>query len=935
MARLGALDADATGDDPFDAINQLHMASGADEAQMSRWRCRQVVGMLRPQQAVCWSSFDDEPQQTACVAPSVRSQELEGAPADGVATIEMASARKTQTGATTPRSADLSGTKTASPHVEYRPDIDGLRAIAVLSVIAYHMEKSWLPGGFTGVDIFFVISGYVVSGSLLRTKGETGLGRMLLSFYARRVKRLTPALVAMVTLSSLSMSILLPPRTRGLDEFYLCAQLALLGTANMHFASMPTGYFDEGQRGLEHNPYTHTWSLGVEEQFYLIFPLLIAVSHGRRVQRSGLSLPAFIPPAAVLVITLGVSLGVSYSLSSANPTLAFYCLPSRFWQLMCGALLLEVERCNKGGVRITTRALLALAELTVLVLGAVALMLTRGTHDFPIPWSFFAVLAALGAIALGSLPRTEYCRGVPAPLLTCALSARPCAYVGRLSYPLYLFHWPIFVLCRWTTGLDRPLTRVAALGATLVCALATYHGLESCFRKWRPSKPFHVFALLLPTIGLLELLLGSLRGPFFGRLYLDDDAYDALRFFFPPSPPTLPPLPFMPPPPPPNVPPPPPSPPPPSPPPPPPPPPPLPPPPVWPLGFPGLPPPPPAPPRPPPPPTPLPPSPAPPPPAVLPPSPPPPWPPAPSCACNSVQHPTLHVPTSTDASTTTECFTPTAISNEPLLAATTTDAAFHHTPGTIWQNPCFMDSPTIDVANRFVPECMRPDRAARGGPSRALFLVGDSHAAMTVNGLQRAVEGVFSLAWVAIGHNCALDYEGGYHSDDQGIDCGFWVRTVMRELEQNLLAADVVVYRLYGDHYRSRTNDFVREVLQPLVSTKQAKLLLVGDGPKLKERATYCLPARFASNALERCDTPNDQATWGSLDTVLQSYAQLHSDVFFFPLADLFCESSRCRATIPGTNTFWAFDEHHWTAAGGMYLWPFWCSFFAAQDWFR
>jgi hypothetical protein len=118
------------------------------------------------------------------------------------------------------------------------------------------------------------------------------------------------------------------------------------------------------------------------------------------------------------------------------------------------------------------------------------------------------------------------------------------------------------------------------------------------------------------------------------------------------------------------------------------------------------------------------------------------------------------------------------------------------------------------------------------------------------------------------------------------------------------------------------------------VSTKQAKLLLVGDGPKLKERATYCLPARFASNALERCDTPNDQATWGNLDTVLRGYAQLHSDVFFFPLTGLFCESSRCRATIPGTNTFWAFDEHHWTAAGGMYLWPFWCSFFAAQNWF-
>ena len=159
---------------------------------------------------------------------------------------------------------------------EYRADVDGMRTVAVVAVIIYHMESTWLPGGFVGVDIFFVISGYVVTGSLLSK--EQGVGGLLLGFYARRVKRLTPALAAMVLIVSVALSWVLPPRTRGMPSFYEAAQYALVGWSNVHFASIPRGgYFDDAGGGLALNPFTHTWSLGVEEQFYLLFPLLVAV----------------------------------------------------------------------------------------------------------------------------------------------------------------------------------------------------------------------------------------------------------------------------------------------------------------------------------------------------------------------------------------------------------------------------------------------------------------------------------------------------------------------------------------------------------------------------------------------------------------------------------------------------------------------------------
>ena len=155
------------------------------------------------------------------------------------------------------------GTKVGQ-HAAYRVDIDGLRAVAVMAVIVYHVDHAWLPGGFTGVDVFFVISGYVVSGSLLAKQSQSVVAQIA-AFYSRRVKRLAPALLAMVFCTSLAVSLFVPPTTPTLSQYYTTGMAALLGTTNVYFVTRASGggYFDEGAAALEYNPYTHTWSLGV------------------------------------------------------------------------------------------------------------------------------------------------------------------------------------------------------------------------------------------------------------------------------------------------------------------------------------------------------------------------------------------------------------------------------------------------------------------------------------------------------------------------------------------------------------------------------------------------------------------------------------------------------------------------------------------------
>jgi peptidoglycan/LPS O-acetylase OafA/YrhL len=411
-------------------------------------------------------------------------------------------------------------------HLEYRPDVDGLRALAVCAVIAYHMRREWLPGGFVGVDIFFVISGFVVSGSLLR-KQSPSVGDFFIGFYARRAKRLAPALSLMVLGTSLGL-LLLPEAGDYIDYYLMTAQLALVGGANIAFASQSTSYFELGANGMktEYNPLTHTWSLGVEEQFYFVFPLCVLAAYGVRATATVMECP---PCAGRPLLLLGSAAALSLAASAwmshdeEFQTFAFYMLPSRFWQLVAGAILFEMSTRGWPSWALVAEgparsAAWLLCELLVLAALLGGLARTSPEDGFPVPGSLPAIFGAMGFIAMGCVPPSVYIGRVPRPALNAALGWAPIAYIGRISYPLYLWHWPIFVYCRWTYGLEDWVVRVSAVAATVALAAASYHVVEGRVRSWRPRRRWHIFAAVALTIGSLELWLALLRGGMYAPL---------------------------------------------------------------------------------------------------------------------------------------------------------------------------------------------------------------------------------------------------------------------------------------------------------------------------------------------------------------------------------------------------------------------------------
>ena len=193
-------------------------------------------------------------------------------------------------------------------------------------------------------------------------------------------------------------------------------------------------------------------------------------------------------------------------------------------------------------------------EVLIVAAAALALMATPSTNGFPFPWSLPAVAAAAGYIALGSITPRRWAGGLPSPLLNSCLGSSPIVYVGKLSYPLYLWHWPVFVCCKWTIGLTTATSRISALVTTVMLAAVTYHGVEARVRRWRPTCQWHIFSLLLLTVGALEAWLAALRGPLYGTLYPAGDGVTAHLAQvwhapppWPPTPPNTPPQPAPPP----------------------------------------------------------------------------------------------------------------------------------------------------------------------------------------------------------------------------------------------------------------------------------------------------------------------------------------------------------------------------------------------------
>ncbi|MBB4098980.1 acyltransferase family protein [Sphingomonas kyeonggiensis] len=329
----------------------------------------------------------------------------------------------------------------------YIPAIDGLRAIAVTSVILFHLWPRTLPGGFTGVDVFFVISGFVVTGSLMGREFAS-LGQLAGYFYARRLMRIMPALVAMLLVTLLATQLFIPDSWLS-NSLPQVGRFAFLGLSNVVLATDTDSYF--GPQAA-YNPFTHSWSLGVEEQFYLFFPFLLWWHH---------KLQSGARAVRLVAILSGLSLLLCAVLGLFATKFAFYLIFPRFWELGTGMLLcLTRERWQPWAAGKNW-----LAPLGALLVAA-GFALPEGPL-FPFPGALLPVAGTalvIMAILGGTAPR--------------ALGSRPMVAVGLLSYSLYLWHWPVFVLFRWTVGLHALKLQLAALVIAVALAIFSYFLVE-------------------------------------------------------------------------------------------------------------------------------------------------------------------------------------------------------------------------------------------------------------------------------------------------------------------------------------------------------------------------------------------------------------------------------------------------------------------------
>ena len=340
------------------------------------------------------------------------------------------------------------------------PAIDGLRTLAVLSVLAFHFRAAALPGGFSGVDVFFVISGYVVAGSLARHLDESFRG-FLLGFYARRLLRIYPALVACLLASAVLQDLFVPAAWLSASS-NKTGLLAFFGLSNFGLIWLDDGYFSPR---VEFNLFTHTWSLGVEEQFYVLFPFILwAWERADRLSGVRSAIARWSLPALGLA-----SLAACAVQSGSDPQRAYYLLPSRFWELAAGALLFQAQaRGHLLASRAGERTACLVTGMLLLVVGFVR----SDPSAFPFPWALIAVLGSVLVLA-GATSAGRDRSG-----LARVLAGVPLVYIGRLSYSMYLWHWPILAVLRWTTGTDSMAKLAAGAVLTFAAAALSYHVIE-------------------------------------------------------------------------------------------------------------------------------------------------------------------------------------------------------------------------------------------------------------------------------------------------------------------------------------------------------------------------------------------------------------------------------------------------------------------------
>ena len=298
----------------------------------------------------------------------------------------------------------------------YRPEIDGLRAFAVIAVIINHFNFNLFPSGYLGVDIFFVISGYVITSSISSKKKRNGFLKFIGDFYSRRIKILIPALVFYVISISLLVCFLVPE-----NEIILRTGVSsLFGLSNFYLLKHSTDYFAQT---TALNPFTHTWSLGVEEQFYFIFPILIWISGYSKGEKNSKKIFLFI----TFIISI-IFLIIFFYLYRQNLSTAYFLMPTRFWELSAGSIaFLLTKNISKNNIKIPkiTNFILLLSLLIVISLPKEMGLIATIT------------IVLITILLLIFIEKNSFTYKI--------LTSKIALFIGSISYSLYLWHWGYYL----------------------------------------------------------------------------------------------------------------------------------------------------------------------------------------------------------------------------------------------------------------------------------------------------------------------------------------------------------------------------------------------------------------------------------------------------------------------------------------------------------
>lgn len=369
-------------------------------------------------------------------------------------------------------------------HPAYRPDIDGLRAVAVLSVVIFHAWPAILPSGFIGVDIFFVISGFLISSIIF--KGVEQGSFSYADFYSRRIKRIFPALV-LVLAACLSMGWL----ALFADEYQMLGKHVASGAVFVSNFTLlnESGYFDPA---AELKPLLHLWSLGIEEQFYIVWPLLIYAAAKLRIN-------LLVTTALLAALSFGLNIGRI----DAHFVQTFYGPITRFWELMLGAILAYITLYFSEQYKHLQKKFANFTAVVGLVLIVTALLLLNNAKLFPGWW---AVLPTVGGVLLIAAGPTAWVN-------TNVLALRPLVLVGLISYPLYLWHWPLLSFLRIVESSDpsKLLVLIAVLISVLL-AWMTYVLVEKPIRHHSSSWSVIGLVLAVSVVGFFGEVIHAKDG---------------------------------------------------------------------------------------------------------------------------------------------------------------------------------------------------------------------------------------------------------------------------------------------------------------------------------------------------------------------------------------------------------------------------------------